>query len=101
MARFITTLRFTEKGVQGVQDTCRRAAAFKASAKKLGIKVSQLYWTLGAYDGVIVFEADDDETATAAMLHLSSQGNVQTQTVRAFDAGEMQGIVDRLAAQSP
>jgi uncharacterized protein with GYD domain len=100
MARFVTTLRFTDRGIQAVQDTCRRATAFKAAGRKLGIKVSQLYWTLGAYDGVIVFEAPDDETATAAMLQLSSQGNVQTQTVRAFDAAEMQGIVDRLAAGS-
>jgi uncharacterized protein with GYD domain len=97
MARFITTLKFTPQGIAAVQDTCQRAAAFKTAAKKLGIKVSAMYWTLGAFDGVIVFDASDDETATTAMLRLSSQGNVQTQTVRAFDAGEMAQIVAKLA----
>ena len=48
---------------------------------------------LGAFDGVIVFDAPDETTATAAMLHLSSLGNIQTQTTRAFDAAEMQKIV--------
>jgi uncharacterized protein with GYD domain len=93
MAAFITTIHFTEQGIKAVRDTCDRAATFKAAAKKLGVKVSGLYWTLGAFDGVIVFEAPDEATATAAMLHLSSLGNVRTQTARAFDAAEMQQIL--------
>lgn len=97
MARFLTTLKFTPQGIAAVQDTCRRAAAFKAAARKLGVKVSATYWTLGAFDGVIVFDAPDDETATAAMLYLSAQGNVQTQTTRVFDAGEMGQILSKFA----
>jgi uncharacterized protein with GYD domain len=93
MATFITTIKFTEKGLQGIRDTAKRSAAFKAAAKKMGIKVSGIYWTLGNFDGVIVFDAPDDETATAAMLGLSSQGNVQTTTSRAFDAGEIEKVV--------
>jgi uncharacterized protein with GYD domain len=62
----------------------------------MGIKVSGIYWTLGAFDGVIVFEAPDEATATAAMLHLSSLGSIRTQTARAFDAAEMQQILGLL-----
>ncbi len=93
MATFITTIKFTEKGIQGIHKSPKRAAAFKAAAKKMGIKVSGLYWTLGSFDGAIIFEAPDDETATAAMLHLSSQGNVQTTTARAFEAGAIEKII--------
>ena len=96
MATFITTLHFTEQGLKAVRDTCKRAAAFKTAAEKLGIKVSGQYWTLGAFDGVIVFEAPDETTATAAMLHLSSRGNFRTQTARAFDAAEMHKILGLL-----
>jgi uncharacterized protein with GYD domain len=96
MATFITTLHFTEQGIKAVRDTCNRAAAFKAAAKKMGVKVSGIYWTLGAFDGVIVFEAPDEATATAAMLHLSSLGNIRTQTARAYDAAEMQKILGLL-----
>ena len=93
MATFITTLHFTEPGIKAVRDTCDRAASFKAAAKKLGVKVSGIYWTLGTLDGVVVCEAPDESTATAALLHLGSLGNMRTQTARAFDAAEMQKIL--------
>lgn len=48
---------------------------------------------MGYFDGVIIFEAADDETATAAMLHLSGQGYVHTTTARAFEAAEMGKVV--------
>jgi uncharacterized protein with GYD domain len=93
MATFITTIKFTEKGLQGIQETAKRSAAFKAGAKKMGVKVSGIYWTLVPFDGVIIFDAPDDQTATAAMLGLSSKGNVHTTTARAFDAGEIEKVV--------
>ena len=96
MATFITTMHFTEQGIKAVRDTCERAAAFKATAQKLGVKVTGQYWTLGAFDGVIVCEAPDEATATAALLHLGSLGNLRTQTARAFDTAEMQKILDLL-----
>jgi uncharacterized protein with GYD domain len=60
------------------------------------IKVKEIYWTLGAFDGAIVFDAPDDETATAAMLHLGSLGSVQTTTARAFNLVEMDEILSKL-----
>jgi uncharacterized protein with GYD domain len=96
MATFITTIHFTEQGIKAVRDTCKRAEAFKATAQKMGVKVTGLYWTLGAFDGVIVCEAPDEETATTALLHLGSLGNLRTQTARAYDATEMQRILGRL-----
>jgi uncharacterized protein with GYD domain len=51
------------------------------------------FWTLGAFDGVLIFEAADEETATAAVLQLGSLGNVQTQTGRAFNTAEMEKIL--------
>jgi uncharacterized protein with GYD domain len=42
---------------------------------------------------VIVCEAPDEETATAALLHPGSLGNIRTQTARAFDAAEMQKVL--------
>ncbi len=93
MATFITTITFTEKGLQGIHESPKRAATFKAAAKKMGVKVKDVYWTLGHFDGVILFEAPDEETATAAMLHLSALGNVHTTTARAFASTEMEKVV--------
>jgi uncharacterized protein with GYD domain len=93
MATFITTIKLTQQGITNIGDTTKRAAAVKASAKKLGIKVTDIYWTLGAFDGLLIFEAKDDETGTAWLLNVGSQGNVQTTTARAFTAAEMDKIL--------
>lgn len=90
---FITMLKFTAQGVREIQDSPKRAAAFKAAAKKMGVKVSGLYWTLGSFDGVIIADAPDEETITTALLGLSSQGYVQTATCRAFDSAEFEKII--------
>jgi len=97
MATFVTTIKFTPQGITNIHDTTRRAAALKASAKKLGVKVTDILWTLGPFDGLVVFEAPDGETATALMLHVGSLGNVQTQTARAFRATEMEKILEMKA----
>jgi uncharacterized protein with GYD domain len=93
MATFITTVHFTEQGIKAIRDTCDRATAFKAFAKKMGVKLTGVYWTLGEFDGVVVCEAPDEETVTAVMLYLGAQGNIRTQTARAYDAAEMQKVL--------
>ncbi len=93
MATFISTIKFTQKGLEGIKESAKRAAGFKAAAKKMGVKVTGIYWTLGYFDGFILFEAPDDETATAAMLTLAGHGNVHTTTARAFDASEVEKVV--------
>jgi uncharacterized protein with GYD domain len=97
MATYVSLLTWTEQGGKNVKDTRKREAAFAKAAQKLGIKVLQAHWTLGSYDGVLVFEAPDDETATAAALSLGALGNVRTQTMRAFNAEEMDKIVGKMA----
>ena len=92
-ATFVSTVKFTSQGVKNIQETTKRAASLKASAKKLGVKVTDIYWALGAFDGLLIFEAADDETATAFLLHVGAQGNVQTETARVFNAAEMDKIL--------
>jgi uncharacterized protein with GYD domain len=96
MPRYIATVKFTPQGASSIKDTSKRASAFKSAAKKLGVKVTDVYWTLGPFDGILVMEADDEQAVTAAMLQLASQGNVQTQTARAFNANEIDEIVSRI-----
>lgn len=96
MATYLTLLKFTERGTKDVKDSCKRAAELKSHAKKHGIEVKEQYWCLGPYDGLMIFDAPDDETATAAMLSLSMRGNVTTQTLRSFTAAEMSKILGKV-----
>ena len=96
MATFITNFNFTQQGIKGIGETTKRSAALKASAKKMGVKVGAIYWTLGDHDGVLILEAPDDETVTTLLLHLGAMGNVHTTTVRAFTAAEMDTILAKV-----
>jgi uncharacterized protein with GYD domain len=93
MATFAATVKFTEQGIKTIGETTRRAAAFKNAAKKMGVKVLDIYWCLGPFDGLLLFEAPDAQAATAAMLYLGSQGNVQTQTAQIFSAPDVEKII--------
>ena len=52
--------------------------------------------SIGNYDGVLLLNAPNDETAAAATLSLGRGGFVQTQTLRAFDKETIQGILSKL-----
>ena len=99
MATFISLLNFTEKGIRNYKDSAQRADIFTSMAKKAGVKVKDIYWTIGAYDIVLVLEAPDDETIAAVMLGLGSIGNVKSQTLRGFNSDEMREIIPRVPSE--
>jgi uncharacterized protein with GYD domain len=96
MPLYVGLSNFTEKGLNAVKDSVKRADAFKKMAQDHGVTVKELIWTQGAYDIVSVIEAPDDETASALALSLAKLGNVRGQTLRGFAAAEMQKILDRV-----
>ena len=96
MATYIVLSSFTDQGVRTVKDTTKRADAVKETARKMGIETKSLYWTLGKYDVVAIFEAPDDASMTALGLAIGSGGNVRTQTMRAFSKEEMSGVLAKL-----
>lgn len=96
MATFISLISLTERGEEDIRHTVDRANAFRETAAKAGASVKDIYWTLGSYDGVLIFEAPDAQTATSLMLSLGSKGNVRTQTLPAFDSDQIKSIVGGL-----
>ena len=96
MGMFVVLAGFTDQGIRNVDETIGRAEAFKEMAKKTGITVKNLYWTLVKYDVVAICEAPDDESATALSLSLCSRGNLRSETLRAFSSEEMQTILGKM-----
>ena len=97
MATYIALSNFTDQGIRNVKDSTKRADAVKEAAKKFGASMTQIYWTLGHYDLVAVIEAPDDKSATAFALAIGAAGNVRTETLRAFNREEMNGILAKMA----
>jgi uncharacterized protein with GYD domain len=96
MPSYITLVSFTDQGARTVKDTVNRADAVKELASRFGVTMKSIHWTLGQYDLVASFEAKDDASITALGLALTTQGNVRTQTLKAFTREEMADIVSRI-----
>jgi uncharacterized protein with GYD domain len=96
MATFISLFSYTDQGIRNIKESPKRADAFKAMAKKLGVTVKEIYWTLGHYDLVVVLDGDD-EAVTSALLKVGSLGNVRSETLRAFSAAEMGQIFGNIS----
>ena len=95
MARYISLIRFTEKGAKDIKKSTDRALAFDQAAEKAGVKIEGQYWTMGAYDGVLIISATDEKQALHCLTELAAYGNVRTDTMQAFDAQEFDAIVGK------
>ncbi|MEE9592079.1 MAG: GYD domain-containing protein [Thermoplasmata archaeon] len=96
MPTYVTLLNWTGKGIQNVKDTTKRFQEGTALFEQMGIKILSFHWTSGRYDAIVISEAPDDETASAVALALGSQGNVRTETLRAFSSEEMDRILSKM-----
>jgi uncharacterized protein with GYD domain len=95
MATYIALINWTDQGVKNFKDTVDRAGSAEEAIGKFGASFKDLYWTVGPYDLVTVVEAPDEETATAALLTIASEGNIRTTTLRAFSREEMTRVVEK------
>ena len=96
MPTYVTLIHWTEQGIQNVKDTTKRLQEGLALFEQMGIKLLNFYWTSGRYDAIAISEAADDETASAATLALVLQGNVRTETLRAYTTEDMERILGKL-----
>ena len=58
--------------------------------------MSEVLWTLGRYDMVVLAEAPNDEAMAACSLSLARLGNVKIQTLRAFQSSEMEALLGKV-----
>ncbi|MBI2104973.1 MAG: GYD domain-containing protein [Candidatus Omnitrophica bacterium] len=96
MAWYVVLANFTDQGIRAVKDTAKRAKVFRETAGAMGVKIKDIYWTLGHHDVVLTMEAPDDETAAALMMKVGALGNLTSQTLRAFTEPEIAAIVSRV-----
>jgi uncharacterized protein with GYD domain len=96
MPTYIALLKWTQQGISKVGSSAKRLDAGRKAFKKAGIEMKDVYLTMGRYDLVCVIEAPDDETYAKAILGLGSQGNVSTETLKAFSEDQFRQIIGSL-----
>jgi uncharacterized protein with GYD domain len=96
MPTYITLLKWTQQGIAKAKESPKRLDAGRKAFKKRGVEIKDTFLTMGRYDLVCVMEARDDESLAAALISLGSQGNVQTETLKAFDEDTYRKILGSL-----
>ena len=89
MTTYFLLVHFTDQGIRDIKDTIGRAEAFEQMAKKSGVTLRELFWTMGRYDVIAVFEAPDEVSA-------SSLGSVRSEILRAFSFEDMKQILGKM-----
>jgi len=95
MKTYVTLLTFTEQGARNLKQSPQRADEFRQAAERAGMKVLVQLWTAGKYDGVLILQAENEEKILTALVQLAALGNVHTHSLRAFDASEWSGLVNK------
>ena len=96
MPTYILLVRWTTQGLQKIKESPSRLEAGKKAFEAAGIKLKAFYMVMGRYDQVSIAEAPDDATLAKALLSLASQGNLQTETLRAFTEDEYKKIISEI-----
>jgi len=98
MRTYIMLFGFTQQGIVNIKQSPARVEAAKKACEAVGAKVKDFYGVMGMgqYDTVFILEAPDDETIAKAALAIGSQGNVRTETHRAFTEDEYKRVIAAL-----
>ena len=92
MPTFVTLSKFTDQGIRDIKGAPERYQAFRSMAEKMGVKIKDVYYTVGDCDIVVISEGTG-EALTAALLKIGSMGNVRTKTMRGFTPDEFKKIL--------
>ena len=93
MPTYIVMLNFTEKGVSSIKESPDRLNAARKAFRAMGAEMKGFFLTMGRYDAVVICEAPDAETVAKLALAIGAQGNVRSETLRAFTEDEYIDIV--------
>ncbi len=96
MPTYISLVSLTDQGVRNMKDLPRRLQNADQAFASMGAQLRDVYLVMGTFDYVVIADAPDDATIARISLAIAGQGNVRTQTFRAFDRSEMLAVVEGL-----
>lgn len=97
MPTYIALLKWTPQGLQNIKQSPSRLDAARKGFESAGCKMKDFYMVTGRYDMIAVVDAPDDVALAKAILGASSQGNITSETCRAFTEDEYRRIIAGLA----
>ena len=96
MPTYMTLVRWTQKGIENIKEGPSRLDMAKQAFKAMGAELKEMYLVMGQYDMVVIGEVPDEETVAKLSLAIGAQGNIRTETFRAFTEDEYRKIIAAL-----
>jgi len=96
MQTYMTTIHYTEQGIEHIKDTPLRLDTARELYKSMGAEIKSFYLSMGTFDVVLISEAPDDETATKLAMTIISAGPIRAETTRLFTEDEYRKLVSEL-----
>ena len=97
MPTYVTLYKYTDKGIGAIKDAPKRVDANTKAAAQAGVTVKEALWLQGEWDFLTITEAADEAIAMAMGVMIAQQGNVRSQTMRAFTKAEMEKILAKVS----
>lgn len=97
MSDYIMLFRYTAQGVKNIKEASDRIKNVRNLFEQNGAKAKTFYGLLGQYDTMCIAEAPNDETLAKISLQISSLGNVQCETLRAFTEDQFLKIINQIS----
>ncbi len=96
MAKYISLVKYTAKGIENIKESPNRLDAFKSLCESMGGKLDAFYLTMGRCDMVVIVDAPDPETVAKIFLTTTSGGAVSSETLPAFAEAEYRKVISEL-----
>jgi uncharacterized protein with GYD domain len=96
MPTYISLLRYTHQGISTAKAAPARIDAAKEAYRKAGGELKAVYLTMGQYDLVAIAEMPNDEAVARMALVMGGQGNIRSETYRAFTEAEFRKMAATL-----
>ena len=96
METYIVLGNFTQQGVDNLRGTPERIGAARKVVEEAGGKWLGWYMTMGQYDFMVVTQAPDSNVVASIIMATGMQGNVRTETLRAFTEAEFTDLLANL-----
>jgi len=93
MPTYVVLANWTDQGIRTVKESPQRLDATRKAIEAAGGKLIGFYLTMGKYDEVLIVEGPSDAVAATMALSSGSQGNVRTETLKAFPEDEYRKII--------
>ena len=91
MQTYIVLCHLTPQAKRNRAESLRSRGQTWSEFQKKGLKITS-YDTLGPYDVVVILESPSEEIALKFLAAAGASGNIETTTLRAFSAEELEKI---------